>query len=65
MIESNEKVEKVSQLLYNKGFDVRAVKSPTVKVGAERLRISLHAFNSFKEINMLCSELSLLKDLLA
>lgn len=65
LIESNEKVEKVSQLLYNKGFDVRAVKSPTVKVGAERLRISLHAFNSFKEINMLCSELSLLKDLLA
>jgi 8-amino-7-oxononanoate synthase len=47
----NENVSTKSELLKKNGFDVRAIKSPTVKQGAERLRICLHSFNSKKEID--------------
>jgi 8-amino-7-oxononanoate synthase len=40
-----------SELLKQNGFDIRAIKSPTVKQGSERLRICLHSFNSKKEID--------------
>ncbi|MFD2573679.1 aminotransferase class I/II-fold pyridoxal phosphate-dependent enzyme [Spirosoma soli] len=35
------------------GFDVRAILSPTVPVGQERLRICVHAFNTTQEITEL------------
>lgn len=38
-------------------FDIRAILSPTVPVGQERLRICLHAFNTFEEIDRLISVL--------
>jgi 8-amino-7-oxononanoate synthase len=63
VIPGNEKIQKISELLFEKGFDVRAVKSPTVKAGEERLRVSLHAFNNAGEINRLFVELSRIKDL--
>lgn len=36
-----------------KGFFVKGIKSPTVKAGAERVRICLHAFNTKEEIKQL------------
>ena len=39
------------------GFDVRPILSPTVRKGSERLRISLHAFNTEKEVNGLVNSL--------
>lgn len=36
--------------LNEKGFDVRAVLSPTVPIGTERLRVCLHSYNTKEEI---------------
>lgn len=44
--------------LLEKEFGVKAIYSPTVKKGSERLRISIHAFNSFKDIDGLCKILT-------
>jgi 8-amino-7-oxononanoate synthase len=57
LIPGNENVIKASENLQKKGFDVRAIKSPTVKAGSERLRVCLHATNSSEEIKMLVVEL--------
>lgn len=46
----NDAVKKLAQHVQSKGFDVRPILSPTVKEGTERLRICLHAFNAFEEI---------------
>jgi 8-amino-7-oxononanoate synthase len=61
IIPGNENVQQASAALIEKGFDVRAVKSPTVKEGTERLRISLHAFNTKEEMNNLFLALSSLQ----
>lgn len=45
--------------LQGQGFDVRALKSPTVRRGAEVLRICLHAFNTEEQLQGL---LNLLQD---
>ena len=50
LVKGNEDVIRVSDQCVNKGFDVRAIKSPTVKEGAERLRICLHASNTENEL---------------
>lgn len=44
--------EKEALLLKN-GFDVRAILSPTVAKGTERLRVCLHSFNSENDIKKL------------
>lgn len=41
------------------GFDIRAILSPTVPVGKERLRICIHAFNTSDEIDRLIAVLQL------
>ena len=43
--------------LQTKGFEVRAILSPTVPEGEERLRICLHLFNTKKEISSLIHHL--------
>ncbi|WP_258103641.1 8-amino-7-oxononanoate synthase [Marinoscillum sp. MHG1-6] len=50
MIGSNEKARAVSLQLQEQGFDVRPILSPTVQRGKERLRVSLHVYNTEKEI---------------
>jgi 8-amino-7-oxononanoate synthase len=57
LIEGNENAINTSKQLINKGFDVRAIKSPTVKAGAERLRICLHATNTQQEFQQLSEAL--------
>lgn len=47
--------------LQEKGLDVRAIVSPTVAEGKERLRICLHVFNTDAEIQTLVNELKKIK----
>ncbi len=49
----NEEVRGLSRELQKKGFDVRPILSPTVAEGRERIRICLHSFNTFEEIEAL------------
>ncbi|MFV8365711.1 aminotransferase class I/II-fold pyridoxal phosphate-dependent enzyme [Flavobacterium sp. XS1P27] len=51
IIPGNEKVKAIANLLQEKGFDVKAILSPTVPEGQERLRFCLHSYNSTEEIS--------------
>jgi 8-amino-7-oxononanoate synthase len=53
LLNDNELARNAALQLQNKGLDVRAILSPTVPIGTERLRICLHAYNTVDEINML------------
>jgi 8-amino-7-oxononanoate synthase len=53
LLNSNEKAKKVATALQNAGLDVRAILSPTVSPGSERIRICLHSFNTENEIILL------------
>jgi 8-amino-7-oxononanoate synthase len=44
-----------SERLQSLGFDVRAVRPPTVPEGTARLRVSIHADHSFEQIDALAS----------
>lgn len=50
---SNEAVTDLEEKLKRANMNVKAVKSPTVKEGTERLRFCIHAFNSKQEIDSL------------
>lgn len=56
----NANVRKLAHTIRNTGFDVRAILSPTVAEGAERIRICLHAFNTPFQLEQL-TELLLLE----
>jgi 8-amino-7-oxononanoate synthase len=51
IIPGNEKVKTIANQLREKGFDVKAILSPTVPEGQERLRFCLHSYNSPEEIS--------------
>lgn len=51
IIPGNEKVKAIAQQLQEKGFDVKAILSPTVPEGQERLRFCIHSYNSKEEIS--------------
>lgn len=51
IIPGNEKVKSIANQLQENGFDVKAILSPTVPEGQERLRFCLHSYNSKKEIS--------------
>lgn len=51
IVPGNEKVKEVASKLQSEGFDVKAILSPTVPEGQERLRICLHSYNSKEEIS--------------
>jgi len=55
VFKSNDKARDMANILQNKGFDVRAILSPTVAAGTERIRICLHAFNTANDINKLAT----------
>jgi 8-amino-7-oxononanoate synthase len=58
IIADNLKAKALSDYLFNKGFFVKAILSPTVPEGTERLRICLHSFNTKEEIDQLLFEIS-------
>ncbi len=50
IIPRNETVKNIANKLQEKGFEVKAILSPTVPEGQERLRFCIHSYNSEKEI---------------
>jgi 8-amino-7-oxononanoate synthase len=58
IIPGNQKVKSIAHQLQNNGFDVRAILSPTVPEGQERLRFCLHAYNTPGEIKAVLQQLS-------
>lgn len=57
----NHNARTVALQVQNAGLDVRAILSPTVPVGEERLRICLHAFNTAAEMKLLTETLNHIK----
>ncbi len=57
IIPGNEVARQASQRLQQQGFDVRAILSPTVAQGTERLRICLHTYNHDEQISNLTQAL--------
>ena len=55
LLPGNDRVKGLSQMLEEKGYDVKPILSPTVKKGEERLRFCLHSYNSTKEISEVLS----------
>lgn len=51
IIPGNQNVKSIAYLIQEKGFDVKAILSPTVPEGQERLRFCLHSYNSAAEIS--------------
>ena len=58
LVPGNQRARAVANNLKAKGFDVRAILSPTVPEGQERLRICLHSFNTKEDIGLLLELLS-------
>lgn len=50
IVSGNEYATSMAESIRKKGFEVRAILSPTVAIGQERLRICLHAYNTKTEI---------------
>lgn len=61
VIQGNERVRSIATALQDKGFGVKAILSPTVPSGSERLRFCLHSYNTEQEIEEV---LELLRQLL-
>ena len=57
IVPGNDNARRVAAVAQNAGFDVRAILSPTVPAGLERLRICVHATNTEAEINRLVTVL--------
>ncbi|KAI8908559.1 pyridoxal phosphate-dependent transferase, partial [Gorgonomyces haynaldii] len=51
IVPGNHQVVKASKILQSKGLDVRPIRSPTVPKGRERLRICLHANNTYEQLD--------------
>lgn len=58
IIPGNVAVRSKAHQLQENGLDVRPILSPTIKEGKERLRICLHAFNTFEEIDLLIENIA-------
>lgn len=54
---SNKDAKAAEIILQKNGFDVRAILSPTVPTGTERIRICIHQYNTEDEIRMLIENL--------
>ncbi len=50
---SNEEADRLKNAMEARGIHVRAVKSPLVKEGSERIRFCIHAYNTKNEIDLL------------
>lgn len=60
IIPGNNKVKKIASQLQEKGFEVKAILSPTIPEGQERLRFCLHSYTTEQEMISVLDELSAL-----
>lgn len=58
LVGDNNLADELESILANNNIYAKAIKSPTVKEGTERIRICLHAFNTKEEIDLLIKVLS-------
>jgi len=58
IISGNQNVKSIANQIQEKGFDVKAILSPTVPEGQERLRFCIHSFNTKEEISEVLGLLS-------
>ena len=58
VVPGNEKVKTIATALQQHGYSVKAILSPTVPQGQERLRFCLHAFNTQQQIEQVLKLLS-------
>jgi len=58
IVPGNDEVKSLASLLTGHNLDVRPILYPTVPKGKERLRISLHAFNTREELQQLIDLIS-------
>ena len=58
ILPGNDKVKAIAQKFVDSGFNVKAILSPTVPEGQERLRFCLHSYNSKEQISEVLSMLS-------
>ena len=58
IIPGNENAKNIAKQLQEQGFNVKAILSPTVPEGQERLRICLHSYNSEEEITAVLQNLA-------
>jgi 8-amino-7-oxononanoate synthase len=56
-IGGNEKVIQAAEYLQTHGLDVKGIRSPTVPLGQEGLRICIHSHNTSAQIDQLCFNL--------
>ena len=54
----NTETKKMADIIRSSGFEVKAILTPTVATGSERLRICIHGFNSEKEIKGLADSIN-------
>ena len=57
VVGGNEAALEAARALQTRGFDVRAVRPPTVAPGSSRLRISVHADHAEADIDRLAAAL--------
>lgn len=57
IVGSSEKTLAVAKLLKNQGFDIKAIRPPTVPEGSSRLRLSIHANHSKELLSSLVKHL--------
>jgi 8-amino-7-oxononanoate synthase len=53
VVPGNSKVKKLAEAIQANDIDARPILSPTVPKGRERIRICLHAYNTYAEIDSL------------
>lgn len=58
VVGSNERADALEQELEQRGIHAKAVKSPTIKSGTERIRFCIHAYNTRQEIDLLLAALA-------
>lgn len=58
IVSGNDAVKQLAEKINHAGYDVRAIVSPTVAKGTERIRICIHAFNTESEIIGLCNAIN-------
>jgi 8-amino-7-oxononanoate synthase len=58
LFSGNDRVKEIAANAQDDGFDVRPIMSPTVRKGAERLRICIHNFNTKGQIKGLLTSIN-------
>ena len=59
IVPGNDTARQIATTVQQAGFDVRAILSPTVPAGQERLRICVHVYNTTHEIDRLVAVLKM------